>query len=397
MASADFQYIDSDSQLQIFCEESAGAKLVGFDTEFVSESRYRPDLCLLQVAVDDVYVIIDTMAINDLMPFWDFLVDGDHITIAHAAREEFLFCYRACGAYPKRLFDVQLAAGMVGDDFPISYGNLVSRSLSKTIDKGETRTDWRRRPLSDRQIKYALSDVIHLKRLYQKLSKKLDKLNRTEWFEDEMKTWQIHLCKSHDEPQWRRVSGISSLKPPALAIVRELWIARDRVAAEKNRSPKRILPDDLIVELAKRGSSDLKRLKAIRGFENRVNRSMQDPIAAAIEKANALPQDQWPKRLPRGKSTNLGLLGQFLSTALNVVCRDQSIAPSLVGTANDVRTMAAWKLGMIDPKDKPALASGWRAEMIGHLIERVLDGTIAIRVDNPASSDPLKLEYLDRD
>ena len=115
MASADFQYIDSDSQLQIFCEESVGAKLVGFDTEFVSESRYRPDLCLLQVAVDDVYVIIDTMAINDLMPFWDFLVDGDHITIAHAAREEFLFCYRACGAYPKRLFDVQLAAGMVGD------------------------------------------------------------------------------------------------------------------------------------------------------------------------------------------------------------------------------------------------------------------------------------------
>ena len=82
---------------------------------------------------------------------------------------------------------------------------------------------------------------------------------------------------------------------------------------------------------------------------------------------------------------------------MNVVCRDQSIAPSLVGTANDVRTMAAWKLGMINPKDKPALASGWRAEMIGHLIERVLDGTIAIRVDDPASSDPLKLEYLDRD
>ncbi len=396
MASADFQYIDSDSQLQKFCEDSAGAKIVGFDTEFVSESRYRPELCLLQVAVDDVYAIIDTMAVSDLMPFWDFLVDGDHITIAHAAREEFLFCYRASGAYPKRLFDVQLAAGMVGDDYPISYGNLVSRSLNKTIDKGETRTDWRRRPLSDRQIEYALSDVIHLKRLYQKLSKKLDKLNRTEWFEDEMETWQIHLCKTHDEPQWRRVSGISSLKPPALAIVRELWIARDQVAEEKNRSPKRILPDDLIVELAKRGSSDLKRLKAIRGFESRVNRSMTEPIIEAIDKANALPQDEWPKRLPRGKSTNLGLLGQFLSTALNVVCRDQSIAPSLVGTANDVRTMAAWKLGMISPKDKPALASGWRAEMIGHLIERVLDGTIAIRVDDPASSDPLKLEYLDR-
>ena len=286
---------------------------------------------------------------------------------------------------------------MVGADYPISYGNLVSRSLNKTIDKGETRTDWRKRPLSDRQIAYALSDVIHLKRLYQKLSKQLDKLGRTEWFEDEMEDWQIHLCKTHDEPQWRRVSGISNLKPPALAIVRELWLVRDDAAEKKNRSPKRILPDDLIVELAKRGSADIKRLKAIRGFENRVNRSMTTPILEAIERANSLPDDELPKRLPRGKSTNLGLLGQFLSTALNVVCRDQSIAPSLVGTANDVRTMAAWKLGMISPKDKPALATGWRSEMIGKLIERVLDGTIAIRVDDPKSEDPLKLEYLDRD
>ena len=396
MASADFQYIDNDEQLQKFCQQSAGAKIVGFDTEFVSESRYRPELCLLQVAVDDEYAIIDTMAVSDLMPFWDFLVDGDHVTLAHAAREEFLFCYRACSAYPKRLFDVQLAAGMVGADYPISYGNLVSRSLKKTIDKGETRTDWRKRPLSDRQIEYALSDVIHLKRLYQKLSKQLAKLDRTEWFEDEMEDWQVHLCKTHDEPQWRRVSGISNLKPSALAIVRELWIVRDHVAEEKNRSPKRILPDDLIVELAKRGSSDMKRLKAIRGFENRVNRSILPTILSAIKRANSLPEDQLPKRLPRGKSTNLGLLGQFLSTALNVVCRDQSIAPSLVGTANDVRTMAAWKLGMISPKDKPALASGWRSEMIGHLIERVLDGTVAIRVDDPKSEDPLKLEYLDR-
>ena len=396
MASADFQYIDSDSQLQKFCQESIGAKIVGFDTEFVSESRYRPELCLLQVAVDGVYAIIDTMTISDLMPFWNFLVDGDHITLAHAAREEFLFCYRACGAYPKRLFDVQLAAGMVGGDYPISYGNLVSRSLNQTIDKGETRTDWRQRPLSDRQIAYALSDVIHLEQLYENLSKKLEQLNRTEWFEDEIQDWQTHLCKTHDEPQWRRVSGISNLKPEALAIVRELWIARDEVAADKNRSPKRILPDDLIIELAKRGSADMKRLKAIRGFENRVNRSMMPLIASAIEKANSLPKNELPKRLPRGKSTNLGLLGQFLSTALNVVCRDQSIAPSLVGTANDVRIMAAWKLGMISPKDKPALASGWRAEMIGRLIERVLDGTIAIRVGDPTSDDPLKLEYLDR-
>lgn len=394
MAAADFQYIDNDAQLQEFCDQSVGAKIVGFDTEFVSESRYRPELCLLQVAVDGVYAIIDTLEIGDLSPFWNFLVEGDHVTIAHAAREEFLFCYRACGKSPKKLFDIQLAAGMIGYEFPISYGNLVSRSLGQRIDKGETRTDWRKRPLSDRQIAYALSDVIHLKEIYQKLSENLIQLNRVEWLDDEMQVWQESMRNSHDQPQWRRVSGISNLNRRALAIVKELWIARDQFAANRNRAPKRILPDDLIVELAKRGSADPNRLKAIRGFENRVNKGMLDPIAKAVDRANKLPDKDLPRRLPRGKTMNMGLLGQFLSTALNVVCRNESIAPSIVGTSNDVRTMAAWKLGLIELKEKPALASGWRSEMIGQLIEQVLDGKVAIRVDDPSSDAPLQLEYL---
>ena len=152
---------------------------------------------------------------------------------------------------------------------------------------------------------------------------------------------------------------------------------------------------DLIVELATRGSSDLNRLKAIRGFENRVSKAMFEPICDAIETANELTENELPKRLPRGKSMNLGLLGQFLTTALNVVCRNQSIAPQIVGTTNDVRVMAAWKLGIIDLKEKPELASGWRAEMVGQLIEQVLDGTVAIRVDDPKSESPLQLEFLE--
>jgi ribonuclease D len=121
---------------------------------------------------------------------------------------------------------------------------------------------------------------------------------------------------------------------------------------------------------------------------------MLDPIADAVNLANNLPDNKLPRRLPRSKTMNMGLLGQFLSTALNVVCRNESIAPSIVGTSNDVRTMAAWKLGLIDLKEKPALATGWRADMIGQLIEQVLDGKVAIRVDDPSSDAPLQLEYL---
>ena len=158
-------------------------------------------------------------------------------------------------------------------------------------------------------------------------------------------TWQAALELVENEPQWRRVAGISSLNRKALAIVRELWIARDEEAARKNRSPKRVLPDDLIVELAKRGSPAVDRLKAIRGFDSRVSKSMIRPISDAIKLGLETPEDQCPKRMPRGKTMNMGLLGQFLTTALAVVCKTENIAPNIVGTAQDVRTMAAWRLG----------------------------------------------------
>jgi ribonuclease D len=328
-------------------------------------------------------------------PFWELLVDGSHITIAHAAREEFLFCYRAVGARPSRLFDVQLAAGFVGFDYPASYGNLISRLLNKTIDKGETRTDWKRRPLSQTQIDYALQDVIHLETLYRKLMSRLESMKRTGWLEEEITLWEDGLVKSETEPQWQRVTGITSLNRQALAIVREVWIWRDQEACRRDRSPKRILPDDLLVEVAKRGTADMKRLKAIRGMESRTSNGALQPIAEAVQRALELPKDQLPDRLPRTKAMSLGLLGQFLTTALNVVCRRSNIASSLVGTAQDVRKLAAWRLGMIELDDVPELAHGWRMEIVGQLIEKVLDGKIAIRVDDPKSEMPLIIETLD--
>ena len=391
----EFEHITTDQGLVDFCEEVRGCEFIGFDTEFVSESRYRPQLCLVQVAADGRYAIIDTLAVKDISLFWELLVEGDHVTVVHAAREEFMFCYRACGRRPKKLFDVQLGAGMTGLEYPASYGNLVSRLLGSRVDKGETRTDWMRRPLSKRQIDYALSDVTHLKGLFEVVSDNLGKLKRMAWFEEEMDIWQNSLEKTENEPQWQRVAGISNLNRRALAIVRELWIARDKEAEKKNRAAKRILPDDLLVELAKRGTPEISRMKAIRGFDHRVSKNMVEPIAKAIDEANQLSDRDCPKRMPRGKTMNLGLLGQFLTTALAVVCKTESIAPNIVGTSQDVRTMAAWRLGMIELSSPPSLADGWRAEIVGQLIDRVLDGSIGIRVGNPKSDQPLSLEYLD--
>jgi len=387
----EFDFITTDAGLESFCQRLGSAKYIGFDTEFVSENRYLPELCLLQISADDEYAIVDTMKVKNVRPFWEALCDGDHVTLVHAAREEFLFCYRAIGRRPKSLFDVQLAAGMIGMDYPCSYGNLVSKVNGVSVDKGETRTDWARRPLTDRQMAYALQDVTHLTGLHKKLDKKLDKLGRREWMADEMNLWQDNLQRTVDEPQWQRVSGIANMNRKSLAIVRNLWKWRDAEAKSRNRTPKRVLADDLIVELSKRGSSDTERLRAIRGFESRVSKASVQPIADAIEKALQLPKDQYPNRLPRNKTMNLGLLGQFINIALKVICRQQNIASSIVGTSDEVRNMVAWKMGVLELKETPKLARGWRADLVGQLVEKLLDGSIAISVEDPKSDHPLTL------
>src|SRR5207244_2461404 len=143
----------------------AGSGAIAFDTEFVSEDSYRPDLCLVQVAAAGKLAVIDPHAVEDLAPFWNLLAAEGHETIVHAGREEFRFCRRAIGRRPARLFDIQLAAALIGLEYPAAYGTLISRLLGQRLGKGETRTDWRKRPLTPVQLEYALQDVIYLEPL----------------------------------------------------------------------------------------------------------------------------------------------------------------------------------------------------------------------------------------
>jgi ribonuclease D len=390
-ATDSHQIITTETALSAFCQRAAGSPYIAFDTEFVSENRYRPILCLVQVATADEIAIIDTIAISDIQPFWELLVNGQHVSITHAAREEFLFCYRAVGRRPKNLFDIQLAAGMIGYEYPAAYGNLAGRVLGLSVDKGETRTDWQKRPLSNAQLNYAMQDVVHLKPIYDVIHARLGELNRLEWLREETSSWLQDLERAETEPQWQRVNGIAGLSPRALAIVRELWLARDEEAQRKNRAPRRVLPDDLIVELARRGTADPKSLRAIRGFDSRVSQAITERLSKAIARANELPDSQLPTKAVRAKSIHLGLLGQFLTTALKIICDRENIAAGIVGTAQDIRDLAAWHMKMVPANPRPLLATGWRAHIIGQIIEDIIDGSIGIRVNNPRADDPLDL------
>jgi ribonuclease D len=391
--------ITSPAQLAELCRRLARADRIGIDTEFVSEDTFRPELCLIQVATKDELAVIDPYRAGDLKPFWQMLTDGNQITIVHAAREELNFALTACGKPPANLFDTQLAAGFCSAEYPSSYGSVVTRFLNVRPAKGEQRTDWRRRPLTSEQLDYALEDVRYLLPLHETLRRKLEKLNRTTWLAEEMDRWLQDILDARERPRWRRVSGLGNLSPRSLAIVRELWMWRREQAQRRDIPPKRVLRDDLLVELAKRKSDSVESIRAVRGMHRGMKHDQLNELAACVRRGLAAPLDDVERPPHEAMPSQLNLLGQFLSPALSSICRSANVATSLAGTATDVRDFIAYRLGFRenDNGELPLLASGWRKELIGRLIEDLLAGKKSIRIEDPTSEHPLAFDSVGGD
>ena len=386
--------ITTPQQLAEFCRQLADADRVGLDTEFVSEDTFRPELCLVQVATEDTLAVIDPKPAGDLTKFWQTLGDGSQTTIIHAAREEINFALFACDRPPANLFDTQLAAGFCSTEFPSSYSSVVTKFLDRRPGKGEQRTDWRRRPLTKAQIQYALEDVRYLLELHAVLRSQLERAKRLDWLAEETSVWLTEVREARDRPRWRKVSGIGNLTGRSLAIVRELWAWRQAEAERRDVPPRRVLRDDLIVELAKRKSDEPDKIRAIRGMHQAGSRKVVEQLADCIHAGLEAPLDDLGRRPHEAMPSQLNLLGQFLSPALTSICSSANMATSLVGTATDVRDLIAYRLnfGGAQRREPPALAQGWRADLVGHLIEELLAGQKSIRIEDPSSEHPLAFD-----
>jgi len=395
-SSADgYDLITTESQLGALVDRLAVHSYVAFDTEFVSEHTYRSQLCLIQVAAPDTLAVIDTLKVRELEPFWRLLTEPGRTTVVHAGREEMGFILQAIKARPSSLFDVQVASGLVDHDYPAGYASIVRRFLNLPTNKGETRTDWRQRPLTPAQLEYALDDVRHLEKLWRKLEGKLAASGRTAWMQDEMQAWQDEVEESFIRKRWRRVSGLSGLSRRELAIARELWHWRDSVADSRDMPPKRVLRDDLLVELCKRKSADERQISAIRGMQRSDLRHILRGLSEAIQRGLELPDEECPGgEKHRAPPPQLAVLGQFLATAVAGVCRQMHLAPALVGTSSDMRDLLAYKLGYFDSEDDrpPLLAAGWRAEVVGSLVDDLLSGKASLRIGDVRSHDPLVID-----
>jgi ribonuclease D len=388
-----YDHVTTESQLAHLVTRLAAHPHVAFDTEFVSEHTYRSQLCLIQVAAPGILAVIDTLKVRELDSFWRLLTEPERTTVVHAGREEMGFILHAIQARPARLFDVQVAAGLVDHDYPAGYASIVRRFLNVQTNKGETRTDWRQRPLSPAQLDYALDDVRHLEQLWNKLEGKLEAAGRTAWMQEEMATWQNDVEESFTRKRWRRISGLNGLPRRELAIARELWHWRDQVAESRDMPPKRVLRDDLIVELCKRKSADPAQIGAIRGMQRSDLRHIMNGLSEAIARGLACPEEDLPGgERHRAPPSQLAVLGQFLATAIAGNCRKEKISPALVGTAADMRDLLAFKLGYHEEERPPLLASGWRADFVGSLVDDLLSGKAALRIGDVHAPDPLVID-----
>ena len=382
------------NDFEVFCRELRRRSRLALDTEFVAEDSYQPNLCLIQIAFDDELVVIDPFPLGSVRRFWEAIIEGNVEVVVHAGRVDLQFCYNATGQFPSRVFDVQIAAGLIGLEYPAGLANILQKYLEISVTKHETRTDWRRRPLSDKQIEYALNDVRYLLPLRDHLERELVRLHRLEWLSEEVQRQQQMAIQAEGEERWRRLTGYGGVSRRELAILRELWHWREREAARRNVPPRRVLRDDLLVELARRASSDPKRILAIRGMSHHSIRHLVPMISACIREALALPPEKWPQLPNRPGVQQSPVVGQFLYSALASLCLKKQIAVGLVGGTNDLRDWLAYQLSGNTDDPPPILAQGWRREVIGDTLQMLVAGRAALRIADPTADNPLELIFL---
>ena len=317
------------------CDDVAASDQVGFDTEFVGEDTYIPHLCLVQVATPTALYVLDPFDCGPLDDFWNLIADPNRLVVVHAGREEVRICNGAIGRPPGNLFDVQIAAGLVGLGYPLGYGPLVQSVLRKKLTKGATLTDWRRRPLSQEQIRYAYDDVRDLLALWKRIDAKLAKLDRSAWAKEEFGNFvRKSMLEGVEVERWRKLKGVSNLDSKRLAILRELYHLREEIASKRNRPARSVLRDDLLVEIAKRNPKDVNELSALRGL----GRADVHAIVEAVERARVLPSADWPEESERDCDTHaVQLVSSLLSVVLSDWCGRQELTTPLVATSSDIR------------------------------------------------------------
>lgn len=391
MAELPESIITDAAALAECCSHLDQCPVIGFDTEFIGEETYIPDLCLIQVATPHRLMLIDPLQVGPLDEFWKRVADPRRNVVVHAGREEIRLCRFACGELPGSLFDIQIAAGLLGLGYPLGYAALIGEVLGLRVSKGETLTNWRARPLSPSQIRYAFDDVRYLLPLWQRLSDQLNGLDRMSWLAEEITTLKHRaVVEGPAVEKWRKLRGVGTLDRKRLAMVRELYAWREAKAARVNRPSRTVLRDDLIVEIARRNPREEADLTTLRGL----GRADFVGILQAIEQARVLPADEYPEAFERDNDPpQVNLVATILNAALADLCLRKRITAGIVATTADVKWLVRARHRGEPLPAESHLTHGWRKDHILPEVLDILEGRRCLRIGNLNQSTVI--EYTD--
>ena len=369
--------ISTTQDLAAVCARMAKHPFVTVDTEFLRETTYYPLLCVAQMASPAEAVVIDALATGlDLAPFFALMANEKVSKVFHAARQDIEIVWNMAETIPHPIFDTQVAAMVLGYGDSISYDQLVQRITGDALDKSHRFTDWTRRPLSDAQIAYALSDVTHLRDVYLKLATDLDKRGRNNWVEAEMDILTSpETYRSDPERAWERLKN-RVRKPKELAVLIEVAAWREREAQTRDVPRGRVIKDEVIGDIAVQAPTTIERLGHLRSLPKGFERSRWgDQIVEAVKRG--LERDV--KTLPRLErfrpATNGAATVELLKVLLRMTAERHGVAAKVIATVDDLDRIAA-----DDEADIPAM-KGWRRELFGENALALKHGRLALSVD----------------
>ena len=382
--------ISTSEALAEFCRSLAKNAFVTVDTEFIRDTTYWPQLCLVQLADDDDARAVDVLAPGiELAPMFDLMADKSVLKVFHAARQDIEIFFNLTGAVPEPIFDTQVAAMVCGFGDSVGYEGLVAKLVGASIDKSSRFTDWARRPLTDRQIRYALDDVTHLRTVYEKLAGRLTDNGRVSWLEEELKTLTNPATYALDpDESWRRLKRLRSTKPEFLGVLRAVAAWRETAAQTRDVPRSRVIRDDVLIEIAANRPASAEDLTRIRGVgrdfaAGRHGRDILQAVAAGL----ARPVKDGPEQ--RHNQRAAGPIVDLLKVLLKMRCDEKGVAQRLVASSADIERMAAKERA-----DVPALR-GWRHEIFGADALALKAGRLGIALDGgklrlfePRSDDP---------
>lgn len=393
MASgADLTFIDDRRDLAALCEQLAGHRVLGIDTEFIREQSYVPSLELVQVAAPDGTVAaIDYGRIGRFEgdPFVALLLDPTILKVLHAADQDLEMFHLLTGVVPGPIWDTQLVTGLIGYTGRLGYQAVAENMLGKKPTKGETLTDWSQRPLTPEQLHYALEDVRYLIPLYEAELRELEVLGRADWAAEECGRLRQHVeraiaTRADHQTLYLKVKGWSGLDRRGLAVLRELAIWREQEAARRNRPRGSVLRDEFLVELARRAPKEAAQLRNVRGLQPRDLDRHADTILAAVKRGKAVPPEACP--VPDSPGPQLdeaeAALASLLHAVLQVIAMEKLVSPTLVATVGDLhRLVEAHRKGTAADL---AVLRGWRGELVGQTLASILAGEMAVQWDPKA-------------